>query len=153
MIRRPPRSTQGVSSAASDVYKRQGINAEYMGISCDCNHNHSYENNKQTCEYSHDYSHAPNEEACTCGHDHSHNENSEEVNRELKIRAKIRSFGAWAQVMPESFVVKSTLSTKEMYEQLTSVSISSDILLVTKIDTTDIAYTNQALIDWLIQYL
>eukprot|EP00831_Metopus_contortus_P013048 TRINITY_DN15264_c0_g1_i3.p1 TRINITY_DN15264_c0_g1~~TRINITY_DN15264_c0_g1_i3.p1 ORF type:complete len:146 (+),score=29.32 TRINITY_DN15264_c0_g1_i3:24-461(+) len=32
MIRRPPRSTQGVSSAASDVYKRQGINAEYMGI-------------------------------------------------------------------------------------------------------------------------
>eukprot|EP00831_Metopus_contortus_P081599 TRINITY_DN8617_c0_g1_i3.p1 TRINITY_DN8617_c0_g1~~TRINITY_DN8617_c0_g1_i3.p1 ORF type:complete len:205 (-),score=32.25 TRINITY_DN8617_c0_g1_i3:169-783(-) len=32
MIRRPPRSTQGVSSAASDVYKRQGINAEYMGF-------------------------------------------------------------------------------------------------------------------------
>ena len=25
MIRRPPRSTQGVSSAASDVYKRQGF--------------------------------------------------------------------------------------------------------------------------------
>eukprot|EP00831_Metopus_contortus_P019250 TRINITY_DN18320_c0_g1_i1.p2 TRINITY_DN18320_c0_g1~~TRINITY_DN18320_c0_g1_i1.p2 ORF type:complete len:112 (+),score=27.41 TRINITY_DN18320_c0_g1_i1:24-359(+) len=31
IVRRPPRSTQGVSSAASDVYKRQGINAEYMG--------------------------------------------------------------------------------------------------------------------------
>eukprot|EP00657_Telonema_sp_P-1_P008080 TRINITY_DN2864_c0_g1_i2.p1 TRINITY_DN2864_c0_g1~~TRINITY_DN2864_c0_g1_i2.p1 ORF type:complete len:119 (-),score=65.60 TRINITY_DN2864_c0_g1_i2:68-424(-) len=29
MIRRPPRSTQSRSSAASDVYKRQGINAEY----------------------------------------------------------------------------------------------------------------------------
>eukprot|EP00955_Chlamydomonas_euryale_P057497 356791-Chlamydomonas_euryale.AAC.1 len=26
MIRRPPRSTQGVSSAASDVYKRQNAN-------------------------------------------------------------------------------------------------------------------------------
>ena len=25
MIRRPPRSTQGVSSAASDVYKRQAV--------------------------------------------------------------------------------------------------------------------------------
>eukprot|EP00831_Metopus_contortus_P019042 TRINITY_DN18193_c0_g1_i1.p2 TRINITY_DN18193_c0_g1~~TRINITY_DN18193_c0_g1_i1.p2 ORF type:complete len:206 (-),score=51.84 TRINITY_DN18193_c0_g1_i1:216-833(-) len=38
MIRRPPRSTQGVSSAASDVYKRQGINAEYMGfLSCSIN--------------------------------------------------------------------------------------------------------------------
>eukprot|EP00830_Metopus_es_P007832 TRINITY_DN17495_c0_g1_i2.p2 TRINITY_DN17495_c0_g1~~TRINITY_DN17495_c0_g1_i2.p2 ORF type:complete len:115 (+),score=45.86 TRINITY_DN17495_c0_g1_i2:9-353(+) len=32
MIRRPPRSTLDRSSAASDVYKRQGINAEYMGI-------------------------------------------------------------------------------------------------------------------------
>eukprot|EP00827_Trimyema_finlayi_P001225 TRINITY_DN143_c0_g1_i4.p1 TRINITY_DN143_c0_g1~~TRINITY_DN143_c0_g1_i4.p1 ORF type:complete len:439 (-),score=190.25 TRINITY_DN143_c0_g1_i4:118-1434(-) len=31
MLRRPPRSTQSRSSAASDVYKRQ-INAEYMGI-------------------------------------------------------------------------------------------------------------------------
>ena len=29
MIRRPPRSTQGVSSAASDVYKRQSYNV-YM---------------------------------------------------------------------------------------------------------------------------
>eukprot|EP00658_Telonema_sp_P-2_P023806 TRINITY_DN19550_c0_g1_i4.p2 TRINITY_DN19550_c0_g1~~TRINITY_DN19550_c0_g1_i4.p2 ORF type:complete len:111 (-),score=34.84 TRINITY_DN19550_c0_g1_i4:484-816(-) len=31
MIRRPPRSTLSSSSAASDVYKRQGINAEYGG--------------------------------------------------------------------------------------------------------------------------
>eukprot|EP00828_Plagiopyla_frontata_P037967 TRINITY_DN49813_c0_g1_i1.p1 TRINITY_DN49813_c0_g1~~TRINITY_DN49813_c0_g1_i1.p1 ORF type:complete len:276 (+),score=47.56 TRINITY_DN49813_c0_g1_i1:104-931(+) len=31
MIRLPPRSTLSSSSAASDVYKRQGINAEYMG--------------------------------------------------------------------------------------------------------------------------
>eukprot|EP00831_Metopus_contortus_P021740 TRINITY_DN19786_c0_g1_i1.p1 TRINITY_DN19786_c0_g1~~TRINITY_DN19786_c0_g1_i1.p1 ORF type:complete len:196 (-),score=35.49 TRINITY_DN19786_c0_g1_i1:129-716(-) len=30
MIRRPPRSTQGVSSAASDVYKRQGL---FTGVS------------------------------------------------------------------------------------------------------------------------
>ena len=29
MIRRPPRSTQGVSSAASDVYKRQEMNETY----------------------------------------------------------------------------------------------------------------------------
>eukprot|EP00831_Metopus_contortus_P027926 TRINITY_DN23354_c0_g1_i2.p1 TRINITY_DN23354_c0_g1~~TRINITY_DN23354_c0_g1_i2.p1 ORF type:complete len:111 (-),score=22.87 TRINITY_DN23354_c0_g1_i2:112-444(-) len=38
MIRRPPRSTQGVSSAASDVYKRQEelckkINQQCFGIS------------------------------------------------------------------------------------------------------------------------
>ena len=28
MIRRPPRATQGVSAAASDVYKRQGVDRE-----------------------------------------------------------------------------------------------------------------------------
>eukprot|EP00658_Telonema_sp_P-2_P083971 TRINITY_DN920_c0_g1_i13.p1 TRINITY_DN920_c0_g1~~TRINITY_DN920_c0_g1_i13.p1 ORF type:complete len:669 (+),score=242.11 TRINITY_DN920_c0_g1_i13:95-2101(+) len=33
MIRRPPRSTLSSSSAASDVYKRQGINAEYGELS------------------------------------------------------------------------------------------------------------------------
>eukprot|EP00831_Metopus_contortus_P048500 TRINITY_DN39604_c0_g1_i1.p1 TRINITY_DN39604_c0_g1~~TRINITY_DN39604_c0_g1_i1.p1 ORF type:complete len:123 (+),score=26.83 TRINITY_DN39604_c0_g1_i1:132-500(+) len=32
MIRRPPRSTQGVSSAASDVYKRQEPDAEVILI-------------------------------------------------------------------------------------------------------------------------
>eukprot|EP00656_Telonema_subtile_P015061 TRINITY_DN1782_c0_g1_i1.p1 TRINITY_DN1782_c0_g1~~TRINITY_DN1782_c0_g1_i1.p1 ORF type:complete len:251 (+),score=24.38 TRINITY_DN1782_c0_g1_i1:91-843(+) len=32
MIRRPPRSTLSSSSAASDVYKRQGINAEYGAV-------------------------------------------------------------------------------------------------------------------------
>ena len=31
MIRRPPRSTQGVSSAASDVYKRQGVDVPLVG--------------------------------------------------------------------------------------------------------------------------
>ena len=33
MIRRPPRSTQGVSSAASDVYKRQELGiARWVGV-------------------------------------------------------------------------------------------------------------------------
>jgi len=30
MIRRPPRSTHCISSAASDVYKRQGLNDEIV---------------------------------------------------------------------------------------------------------------------------
>ncbi|WP_460413975.1 alpha/beta fold hydrolase, partial [Staphylococcus aureus] len=42
MIRRPPRSTQGVSSAASDVYKRQVptllINGEHDPLIKDKNH-------------------------------------------------------------------------------------------------------------------
>ena len=37
MIRRPPRSTQGVSSAASDVYKRQVINDSEITLEVDEN--------------------------------------------------------------------------------------------------------------------
>ena len=33
MIRRPPRSTQGVSSAASDVYKRQVMDDNFLKYS------------------------------------------------------------------------------------------------------------------------
>ena len=32
MIRRPPRSTQGVSSAASDVYKRQVLDSKKIAL-------------------------------------------------------------------------------------------------------------------------
>eukprot|EP00831_Metopus_contortus_P015915 TRINITY_DN16625_c0_g1_i1.p3 TRINITY_DN16625_c0_g1~~TRINITY_DN16625_c0_g1_i1.p3 ORF type:complete len:117 (+),score=27.54 TRINITY_DN16625_c0_g1_i1:122-472(+) len=42
MIRRPPRSTQGVSSAASDVYKRQlvkKLNSTISGLQEQINHN------------------------------------------------------------------------------------------------------------------
>ena len=35
MIRRPPRSTQGVSSAASDVYKRQGTGEWRIDVTVD----------------------------------------------------------------------------------------------------------------------
>src|SRR5450756_197679 len=35
MIRRPPRSTQSRSSAASDVYKRQGHNRPPVGVAAD----------------------------------------------------------------------------------------------------------------------
>eukprot|EP00825_Cyclidium_porcatum_P049627 TRINITY_DN8626_c0_g1_i1.p1 TRINITY_DN8626_c0_g1~~TRINITY_DN8626_c0_g1_i1.p1 ORF type:complete len:110 (+),score=35.69 TRINITY_DN8626_c0_g1_i1:145-474(+) len=47
MIRRPPRSTHCISSAASDVYKRQVHgNAEYMGENS-CSYSNYQEENEQ----------------------------------------------------------------------------------------------------------
>lgn len=117
--------------------------------SCNCGHDHSHDNKENSCDCGHDHNHHNEESSCGCGHDHEHNHVEEEVDSELKIRAKIRSFGAWAQIMPESFVVKSDLTAKEMYNELESVSNAGDILLVTKIDTTDVAYSNEALLEWL----
>lgn len=116
--------------------------------SCSCEHGHDHNNEEASCGCNHDHNH--NEEhSCGCNHDHEHHNDDEEVDSEVKIQAKIRSFGAWAQVMPESFIVKSDLSAKKMYDELKSVSNSGDMLLVSKIDPSDVAYENEALLEWL----
>lgn len=116
--------------------------------SCSCEHGHDHNNEEASCGCNHDHKH--NEEhSCGCNHDHEHHNDDQEVDSEVKIQAKIRSFGAWAQVMPESFIVKSDLSAKEMYDELKSVSNSGDMLLVSKIDPSDVAYENEALLEWL----
>ena len=120
---------------------------------CGCgDHDHEHEHNhshNDSCNCGHDHSHNDEKTSCGCNHDHEHHHDEEEIDSELKITAKIRSLGAWAQVMPESFVVKSDLSAKEMYEELKSVSNAGDILLVTKIDPSEVAYENEALVEWL----
>eukprot|EP00831_Metopus_contortus_P014966 TRINITY_DN16210_c0_g2_i5.p2 TRINITY_DN16210_c0_g2~~TRINITY_DN16210_c0_g2_i5.p2 ORF type:complete len:131 (+),score=15.10 TRINITY_DN16210_c0_g2_i5:90-482(+) len=49
MIRRPPRSTQGVSSAASDVYKRQL--AQYSVVNKRCSEKSKQQSHKDECQY------------------------------------------------------------------------------------------------------
>ena len=114
--------------------------------SCSCEHDHNHNNEKNSCGCDHDHKH-DEDHSCGCNNDHDHHE--DEVDSEVKMQAKIRSFGAWAQVMPESFIVKSDLSAKEMYDELKSVSNSGDILLVSKIDPSDVAYENDTLVEWL----
>lgn len=90
--------------------------------------------------------------SCSCGenhneeHDISHNSLEDSSS---KIQAKIKSFGAWAQVLPESFVIKSDLSANEMYEEIRTVCNSGDLIFINKIDCSDIAYANSALIEWI----
>ena len=116
--------------------------------SCSCEHGHEHNSKEASCGCNHDHKH--NEEhSCGCNHDHEHHNDDEEVDSEVKIQAKIKSFGPWAQVMPESFIVKSDLSAKEMYDELKSVSNSGDMLLVIKIYPSDVAYENEALVEWL----
>lgn len=93
-------------------------------------------------------------DTCGCGHDHhdddEHEHNHEHVeSSENNIVAKIKSFGAWAHFMPEAYLVKSTLSAKEMLEELKSVSNPGDILFITKTEAESSACENEAVINWL----
>ena len=116
--------------------------------SCGCGHDHNHNEENTSCGCNHDHKH-DEEHSCGCNQDHEHHHADEEVDSEVIIQAKIKSFGAWAQVMPESFIVKSDLSSKEIYDELKSVSNAGDILLVSKIDPSEVAYENEALIEWL----
>ncbi|MBL4930590.1 hypothetical protein [Clostridium paridis] len=91
-------------------------------------------------------------DTCGCGHDHDHEHDHEHEHIESSednIIAKIKSVGAWAHFMPEAFLVKSTLSAKEILEELKAVANEGDILFVTKTDAESCACQNQAVIDWI----
>lgn len=129
------------------IYNITYFISDTTGCGCgDHEHEHNHSHN-DSCECGHD--HKDEKSSCGCNHDHEHHHDAEEIDSEAKIISKIKSFGAWAQVMPESFIVKSDLCAKEMYDELKSVSNSGDMLLVSKIDPSEVAYENEALVEWL----
>lgn len=88
---------------------------------------------------------------CGCGHDHhehahEHNESSED-----SIIAKIKSIGAWANFMPEGYLVKTELSSEEILQAIQSVSNKGDIIFVTKADADSTACTIPPVVDWMKQ--
>ncbi|MBD7911410.1 hypothetical protein [Clostridium cibarium] len=89
-------------------------------------------------------------DTCGCGHDHDHKHDHEHIeSSENNIIAKIKSVGAWANFMPEGYLVKSTLSAQEILEELKAVANKGDILFVTKTDADSCASTHQAVIEWI----
>ena len=89
-------------------------------------------------------------DTCGCGHDHDHEHNHEHIeSSEDNIIAKIKSIGPWANFMPEGYLVKSTLSAQEIFEELKAVANSGDILFVTKTDAESCACENQSVMDWI----
>ena len=91
-------------------------------------------------------------DTCGCGHDHhhEHEHHHEHIeSSESNIIAKIKSVGAWAHFMPEGYLVKSTLSAQEIFDEVQSVANSGDLIFVTKIDTESCACKNPAVKEWI----
>lgn len=89
-------------------------------------------------------------DTCGCGHDHPHEHDHEHIeSSEDNIIEKIKSVGAWANFMPQGYLVKSTLSAEEILEELNAVANKGDILFVTKTDADSCACTHPGVIDWL----
>lgn len=92
-----------------------------------------------------------NEDSHTCGcegHDHDH-EHHHHHRDDYDIIATIKSLGAWANFMPDSYLVKTTFSAKEIAEKIQTFLESGDLLFVTKVAKDDVASLTPGVVDWI----
>lgn len=92
-----------------------------------------------------------NEDSHTCGceeHDHDH-EHHHHHRDDYDIVGTIKSLGAWANFMPDSYLVKTTSSAKEIAEKIQAFLETGDLLFVTKVDKDDVASLTPGVVDWI----
>ena len=92
-----------------------------------------------------------NEDSHTCGceeHDHDH-EHHHHHRDDYDIVGTIKSLGAWANFMPDSYLVKTTSSAKEIAEKIQAFLETGDLLFVTKVDNENVASLTPGVVDWI----
>ena len=92
-----------------------------------------------------------NEDSHTCGceeHDHDH-EHHHHHRDDYDIVGTIKSLGAWANFMPDSYLVKTTSSAKEIAEKIQAFLETGDLLFVTKVDKENEASLTPGVVDWI----
>lgn len=102
--------------------------------SCGCSsteHNHEHGN---TCSSGDD---------CGCGHDHG------TIRDDYDVVGVIKTLGAWANFMPDSYLVKSEFTAEEISEKIKAVLQDKDLLFVTKVDKDDVSSLTPGVVDWI----
>lgn len=90
-----------------------------------------------------------NETSHSCGcdghaHDHEHHHRDD-----YDIVATIKTLGAWANFMPDSYLVKSTFTANEISDKIKPFLEKSDLLFVTKVDKEDVSSLTPGVVDWI----
>ena len=95
------------------------------------------------------------EDSHSCGcdsHDHDHNHDHEHHHHhrdDYDIVATIKSLGAWANFMPDSYLLKTDVSANEISEKIKAFLQPNDLLFVTKVDKDDVASLTPDVVDWI----
>lgn len=88
-----------------------------------------------------------NSHSCDCNsenHNHEHNHRDD-----YDIIGTIKSFGSWANFMPDSYLVKTDISAKEISEKIKEFLEPGDLLFVTKVDKDDTCSLTPGVVDWI----
>lgn len=81
---------------------------------------------------------------CGCdGEEHHHHHRDT-----YELHGEIKELGSWAHVMPSSFLVKTEKTAEEIVEKVKFTLEPSDMIIVTKVDKTNVASLNPALLEW-----
>ena len=93
------------------------------------------------------------EDSHSCGcdsHDHNHDHEHHHHHRDdYDIIATIKSLGAWANFMPDSYLLKTDVSANEISEKIKALLHPNDLLFVTKVDKDDVASLTPGVVDWI----
>ena len=85
--------------------------------------------------------------SCGCdGHAHNHEHHHRD---DYDIVATIKSLGAWANFMPDSYLVKSTYTANEISDKIKPFLEKNDLLFVTKVDKEDVSSLTPGVVDWI----
>lgn len=90
-----------------------------------------------------------NEHSHSCGcedHDHEHHHHHRD---DYDIVSTIKSLGAWANFMPDSYLVKTDIQAKEISEKIKSFLETGDLLFVTKVCKDDVASLTPGVVEWI----
>ena len=90
-----------------------------------------------------------NENSHSCGcesHDHEHHHHHRD---DYDIVSTIKSLGAWANFMPDSYLVKTNISANEISEKIKPFLESGDLLFVTKVCKDTVASLTPGVVDWI----
>ena len=90
-----------------------------------------------------------NENSHSCGcesHDHEHHHHHRD---DYDIVSTIKSLGAWANFMPDSYLVKTNISANKISEKIKPFLESGDLLFVTKVCKDNVASLTPGVVDWI----
>lgn len=124
--------------------------------SCGCDdhdHEHNHDHNdgcgcgshEQAHEHNHEHGETCGSDDCGCGHDHG------TMRDDSDVIGVIKTLGAWANFMPDSYLVKSEFTADQISEKIGAVLAHGDLLFVTNVDKNNVSSLTPGVVDWIRQ--
>ncbi|MDR5585927.1 MULTISPECIES: hypothetical protein [Clostridium] len=92
------------------------------------------------------------EDTHSCGCEDHHEEHHHHHHRDdYEITGNIKALGAWAHLMPTSFLVKCELTADEISTKLKEFLQDKDMLFVTEVTKDNVASLTPGVVEWINQ--